>query len=109
MGKPVSAPKLFLAELKLNKLSRDSYAPIHDLPYPNPDQLRDCLDRLTASKERLTKTVIRQFRGELSYRTVKDGFFIGSGDQYLFYRFPGIEELEGKHYYWWRSALVQCF
>ncbi len=108
-SKPVSAPKIFLAELKLNKLSKDSYAPIHDLPYPNPDHLRECLDRLTSSKERLTKTVIRQFKRDLSYRTVKDGFFIGAGDDFMFYRFPSIEELEGRYYYWWRSALVQCF
>lgn len=108
-GKPVSTPKLFMVELKLNKLSQDSYAPIHDLPYPNPDHLRECLGRLTSYKERITKTVIRQFKGDLSYRTVKDGFFIGAQDRCLFYRFPGIEELEGQYYSWWRSALVQCF
>ncbi|GAH16654.1 unnamed protein product, partial [marine sediment metagenome] len=63
MDKMVSTPKLFIVELKLNKLSKDSYAPIHDLPYPNPDQLRECLARLKSSKERLTKTVIRQYKG----------------------------------------------
>jgi len=105
---PVSAPKVFLAELKLGKLSKDSYAPLLDLPYPNPDHLRDCLDRLTASKERLTKTVIRQFKGDLSYRTVKDGFFIGAQDKTIYFPFPSIEDLEHKYYYWWRSALVQC-
>ncbi len=108
-SKPVSAPKIFFAELKLGKLSKDSYAPLHDLPYPNPDHLRDCLDRLTISGERLTKTVIRQFKGDLSYRTIKDGFFVGMQDKHIFYRFPSITDLEGKYYYWWRSALVQCF
>ncbi len=107
--KLVSAPKIFIAELKLGRLSKDSYAPLHDLPYPNPDHLRDCLSRLKASKERQTKTVIRQFKGELSFRCVKDGFFFGEKDQCLFYPFPTIEELEDKYYYWWRSALVQCF
>ncbi len=108
-GKLVHAPKLMIVELKLGKLAKDSYAPIHDLPYPNPDHLRDCLTRLKSSEERLTKTVLRQYKGELSYRTIKDGFFIGEKDQYLFYPFPSIEELEDKYYYWWRSALVQCF
>jgi len=103
------APKLFIVELKLGKLSKDSYAPIHDLPYANPDQMRDCLARLKSSKERMTKTVIRQFKGELSYRTIKNGFFIGEKDDYIYYPFPSIEELEDKYYYWWRSALVQCF
>lgn len=108
-SKPVSTPKLFIVELKLNKLSKDSYAPIHDLPYPNPDHLRDCLSRLKSSKERLTKTVIRQYKDELSYRTIKDGFFIGEKENFLYYPFPSIEDLEDKYYYWWRSALVQCF
>ena len=109
VSKPVSTPKLFLVELKLNRLSKDSYAPILDLPYPNPDHLRDCLDRLKASKERMTKTVIRQYKGDLSYRTIKDGFFIGEKETCLYYLFPSIRELEDKYYYWWRSALVQCF
>jgi hypothetical protein len=108
-NKLVSTPKLFIAELRLGRLSKDSYAPIHDLPYPNPDQLRDCLARLKSSKERITKTVIRQYKGELSYRTIKDGFFIGEKENYVFYPFPSVEDLEDKYYSWWRSALVQCW
>ncbi len=107
--KPVSAPKLFMAELKLNRLARNPEAPIHDLPYPNPDHLRECLTRLMETSERLTKTVIRQFKGDLSYRTIKNGFFVGDQDRYLYYPFPSIEELEDTYYSWWRSALTQCF
>ena len=108
-SKPVSAPRIAMVELKLNKLAKDPDAPLHDLPYPNPVHLRECLGRLTASGERLTKTVIRQFRGELSYRTIKSGFFFGDQKGYLFFPFPSIEELESKYYSWWRSALTQCF
>lgn len=108
-SKPVSAPRLLFAELKLNKLAADPNAHIHDLPYPNPDHLRDCIRKLNESDQRLTKTVLRQFKGELSYRTVKDGFFIGGGKNYLFYPFPGVQEMEEKHHSWWRSALVECF
>ncbi len=107
--KPVSAPSIFMVELKLNKLSRHPEAPIHDLPYPNPDHLKDCLSTLMLSEHRLTKTVIRQFKGELSYRTIKTGFFVGNQDDYLYYAFPSIDELEGPYYSWWRSALTQCF
>lgn len=107
--KLLHVPKLFIVDLKLGRLSKDSYAPIHDLPYANPDHLRDCLARLKSSRERLTKTVIRQYNGELSYRTIQNGFFIGEMNNYLYYPFPSIEELEDKYYYWWRSALVQCF
>jgi len=107
--KPVSAPKVFIAELKLNRLARDPNEPLHNLPYPNPDHLRDCLIRLMSSSERLTKTVIRNYAGELSYRTIKDGFFVGDQLEVLYYPFPSIEELEGKYYSWWRSALIHCF
>lgn len=109
ISKPVSAPKLFFAELKLNQLATDPNAPIHDLPYPNPMNLRDCIMKLNQSAERLTKTVLRQFKGELAYRTIKDGFFIGEGKKYLFYPFPSVRELEENYYSWWRSALVECF
>ena len=107
--KPVSAPKIFMAELKLNKLARHPEAPIHDLPYPNPDHLRECLSVLMLSEHRLTKTVIRQYKGELSYRTIKSGFFVGNNDSILYYAFPTLEELESTYYSWWRSALTQCF
>jgi len=107
--KPVSAPAIFMAELKLNKLARFPEAPIHDLPYQNPDHLRDCLSTLILSEHRLTKTVIRQFKGELSYRTIKTGYFVGNQENYLYYPFPSAEALESSHYTWWRSALTQSF
>ena len=108
-GKAVSAPKLFMVDLKLNQLAFDPGAPIHNLPYPNPDHLRACIARLMTSEERLTKTVIRQSKNDLSYRTIEDGFFMGDQENYLFYPFPSIERLEGEHYSWWRSALTQGF
>lgn len=108
-SKPVSTPKLFFVELLLNKLAHDPNAPIYNLPYPNPDHLRDCLIKLNETKEKVTKTVLRFLKGDFSYRTIKTGFFIGEFDRYLFYRFPSIEDLESKHYNWWRSALTQAF
>jgi hypothetical protein len=108
-SKPVSAPRICLAELKLNKLGRDPEAPIQDLPYPNPDHLRECLVKLATSGERQTKTVIRQFRGDLSYRTIKSGFFVGDHRGFIHYPFPSTTLLESRYYSWWRSALTQCF
>ena len=109
ISKPVSSPKLFFVELKLNELAKDPEAPLNNLPYPNPDHLRDCLIRLQHLPERPTKTVIRNFKGELSFRTVKDGFFIGDQKTFIFYPFPSNEELEDKFYSWWRSALIRGF
>ncbi len=108
-SKPVSSPKLFFVELKLNKLAKDPEASLNNLPYPNPDHLRDCLIRLQHLPERPTKTVIRNFEEDLSFRTLKDGFFIGDQETFIFYPFPSSEELEDKYYSWWRSALVHGF
>lgn len=107
--KPVSSPKVFFAELQLNELARNPYASLDNLPYPNPDHLRDCIMRMIKSPERKTKTVLRFLSGEISYRTIHNGFFAGENKNCLFYPFPGIEELEGKYYHWWKSALVQHF
>lgn len=108
-SKPLHTPRVSFVDLKLNRLATDPTAPILNLPYPNPDHLRECLSRLMESEERQTKTVIRQFKGELSYRTIMQGFFIGDEEDYLFFPFPSGEELESSHYSWWRSALTQCF
>jgi hypothetical protein len=106
-SKPVSTPRVFFAELLLNELATDPTAPLSTLPYPNPDHLRECLIRLNETKGKLTKTVLRFMRGDLMFRTVKNGFFIGDKKQFLYYPFPSVEELESKYYLWWRSALTQ--
>lgn len=107
--KPVSVPKLFFVELHLNKLAQNPNAPINDLPYRNPAHLRECILRLHESSKRQTKTVFRERKSELPYRTIKDGFFVGEQKKYLFYPFPKPEELESIYFSWWRSALVQHF
>ena len=107
--KPVSAPKIFFAELLLNELAINPKAPLHNLPYSNPDNLRDCLIKLNETKGKLTKTVLRFMQGDLNYRTIKDRFFIGDQQTYLYFPFPTIEELESKYYSWWRSALTLHF
>ncbi|MCK3685039.1 hypothetical protein [Maribellus sp. YY47] len=108
-SRPVAVPKLFFVELQLNQLANDPTLPIQNLPYRNPAHLRECLIKLNETSQRLTKTVLRERHSELPYRTIEDGFFIGERDHYLFYPFPGQEELESTHFAWWRSALVQHF
>lgn len=108
-SKPVSAPKICMVDLKLNELVNNPNAPLSNLPYPNPDHLRDCIIKLKESPERQTKTVLRNMRDDISYRTVKTGFFVGDKNHFLFYPFPSISDLEGKYYLWWRSALVRHF
>lgn len=107
--KPVSTPKLFFAELLLNELATDPNAPLHNLPYSNPDHLRECLIKLKKTKGKETKTVLRTIRNDLSYRVIKNGFYLGDATNLLFYPFPEIQDLESKYYSWWRSALTQHF
>lgn len=108
-SKPVSAPKVMFVELLLNELALDPNAPLHNLPYSNPDHLRECLIKLNQIKGKPTKTVLRYMQGDLNYRTIKTGFFIGEKDRFLFYPFPTIAELEEQYYPWWRSALTRHF
>lgn len=106
----VSVPKLFCAQLELGELANDPIAGNADnLPYSNIYHLRDCLAGLLQNTSKFTKTVVRFFNGDIKYRTCKNGFFIGDKEVCLFYPFPSKEELDGKHYSWWRSALTQGF
>lgn len=101
----ISVPKLIFAELILDQLA---YNPISgsvaNLPYPNVEHLRDCLLILRDEKDKTKKTVIRVFQGDLMFRTIKNGLFIGTKGKMLYYPMPPIEELEDKYYSWWRSA-----
>lgn len=108
-SQPVSAPKVCFCELLLNELEKNPRAPLHNLPYPNPDHLRECLLKLQESPGRQTKTVLRYLQGDLPYRTIKTGFFVGDKQHDLFYPFPSESDLEGKHYLWWRSATTRHF
>ncbi len=108
-SKPVSAPKIVFAELLLNELAINPSAPLNNLPYSNPDHLRECLIKLDEMKGKSTKTVLRYLKGDFNYRTIKTGIFIGEKERFLFYKFPSISELEGKYYTWWRSALTQHY
>lgn len=108
-SQPVSAPKVCFCDLLLNDLVKNPRAPLHNLPYPNPDHLRDCLTILQESPGRQTKTVLRYLQCDIAYRTIKTGFFVGDREHYLYYPFPSTKDLEGKYYLWWRSATTRHF
>jgi hypothetical protein len=101
-----TVPRLVFVELMLDDLAAD---PVHgsddNLPYANIDHLRDCLVLLKQEPEKLRKTVLRSVQGNLSYRTCINGFFVGSGEELRFYRYPSLEELNEQHHVWWRSAI----
>jgi hypothetical protein len=104
---PVSVPKIVFAELILRELREDPDAPEPgNLPYSNIDHVRDCLKTVSGAGAKDTKLVVRNVRGDVLYRTIKNGFFVGAGETCLFYPMPSREHLENEHYDWWRSALA---
>lgn len=102
LSNPVSLPRVMFADLKLN-LTGNQLDPT--LPYPHPEHIIDCLNELK-SKDKKMKVVSRHPRVPGFYRTIDRGFYVGEGDNLLFYPFPTLEELETLHHVWWRSATL---
>jgi len=102
----VSVPRIVFAEMKLEKLAEDPSSPeVDNLPYINLEHLRDCLRELHHTYAKPNKTVLRQIRQDVLFRTIRGGFFLGDQNDLLYFPLPSREELETTHYAWWRSAL----
>ncbi len=100
----VNVAKIAFCDLKLGALETD---PLHgelgDLPYINEHHLRDCLMQVKSKGGKNNKVVARSMQ-DLNYRTLKNGFYVGAGDEMLYYPMPSKEELQTKFYNWSRSA-----
>ena len=106
LRRPVSVPKLVFVELILDDLANDPVVgSAGNLPYPHISHLKDCLIGLKEHPEKRTKTVIRHVRWDILYRTIKNGFFVGDQKNLYYYPFPDRDDLEGKYYSWWHSAM----
>ncbi len=102
---PVSVDRIVFADLKLEALARDPNAQdVDNLPYYNLEHLRDCLREISRAAAKPTKTVIRHFAGDVLFRTIRRGFYVGDQQDFAYYPMPSREELESTHYVWWRSA-----
>lgn len=100
----LTLPKLFFVELKLGDLAFNPMKGSVDyLPYTNVGHLRDCLETLKGEYKKQMKTVQRSFCGTLLYRTIESGFYVGSKDEIIFYRYPSLTELENINYEFFRS------
>jgi hypothetical protein len=107
LANPVSVPKIVFSELELDRLARDpDTSDIGDLPYRNIGHLRDCLRELLTKSDKANKQVDRALSGQVLFRTIKNGFFAGDGEQMLYYPLPPREQLEREYFEWWRSALT---
>lgn len=101
---PISLPKLFFVELKLGELAVNPLGgSAENLPYPNIGHLRDCLEIIRGEYEKHMKTVNRFFRGELLYRTIASGFYVGAKDEIIHYPFPKMKDLEKLNYNFFRG------
>jgi hypothetical protein len=101
---PIILPKLLFVELKLGELATNPISgSAENLPYPNIVHLRDCLEVIKGEYEKHMKTVNRLFTGELLYRTIDSGFYVGAGDNILYYPYPKMSELEKMNYNFFRT------
>jgi hypothetical protein len=101
---PIVLPKLIFVELTLGELANNPISgSAEHLPYPNSEHLRDCLEIINSEYEKHMKTVHRIFSGELLYRTVETGFYVGTKDEIIYYPYPGMEELKEMNYKFFRD------
>jgi hypothetical protein len=101
---PISLPKLLFVDLKLGELASNPLSgSVEQLPYLNIGHLRDCLEILIGEYEKHMKTVQRVFSGELLYRTIGSGFYVGSVNDIFYYPYPMMEELEKNNYNFFRA------
>jgi len=91
-------PKLFFVEMKLGELANNpATGSAEHLPYTHVRHLRDCLLALSGYEKKM-KTVVRSYNGSLLYRSVASGFYVGSGDDMIYYRYPSLPELDELNY-----------
>ena len=103
---PIQVPRMVFAEMKLEDLANDPDSQqVDNLPYMNLDHLRDCLRELRHTYAKPNKTVIRQMKQDVLFRTIRGGFYVGDAESLLYFPIPKKEDLETKYYSWWRSAL----
>lgn len=105
-SKPVSAPRLFFADLRLD---RDAQGRLAEwLPYTDRQHIEACVREVEhGGRAKPTKTVSRTPRTSGFFRAIRRGFFIGDPTGLKFYPFPTRESLEIHHQPWWHSASAQ--
>lgn len=99
---PVSAPRLFLGDLRLDRDAAGRLA--GDLPYTDARHIEECVRELGQNADKPSKTVSRTPRTQGFFRVIRRGFFLGDPTGLKHWRFPSVDELEVRHASWWRSA-----
>ena len=95
------------SELIIRDLATDPInGRIGELPYAQIEHLRHCLALIKDKPEKQNKMVFRRLHPDFHFRTIRTGFFVGDQDELAYYPMPSEEELNDKHYQWWKSALT---
>jgi hypothetical protein len=104
---PVHVPKICFVDLRLGELADDpADAEIRDLPYYAIEHLRDCIIQIKENPGKHTKVVDRTHPQVFPYRVVETGIYLADRRELMFYPFPSEEEMQTRHYEWWRSASI---
>ncbi|MFZ4537372.1 hypothetical protein [Propionivibrio sp.] len=103
-SKTFSFPGMCFVELELGPLARDpENGQEGDLPYTFLQHLREALMELRPGSKQ-NKLVHRVHSLQFPYRMVKNGFYIGIGDELVYYPMLSQAVLRKDHPNWWRSA-----
>ncbi len=103
----VHLDKFAFCDMKLGSLETDpENGDLGDLPYKNSQHLRDCIRAVQTKGKRNNKIFMRTLNGEILFRTIRRGFYVGDASGMKYYPLPSRDDLENKYYDWWRSALA---
>jgi hypothetical protein len=99
-------PGMCFVELELGPLASDpENGQEGDLPYTFMQHLREALMELKPGSKR-NKLVHRVHSLVFPFRMVKNGFFVGIGEEFIFYPMISQGALRKDHSNWWRSANI---
>ncbi|HAO34330.1 MAG TPA: hypothetical protein PLP22_04690 [Candidatus Competibacter sp.] len=97
-------PGMCFVELELGMLAVDpANGKEGDLPYSFMQHLREALMELEPVSKQ-NKLVHRVHSLEFPFRMVKNGFYMGIGDELVYYPMLSPAALRKDHSNWWRSA-----
>ncbi len=104
------APKIFFTQfdidiesvLKQSGAKNRLYSP---LPNVNPSNFNQAIMELAGDSSKRTKTIsLNEVFDQISYSKIKHGFWLADGNTVLFWALPSEQELEEKHFQWWKSV-----
>jgi len=103
-------PKICFTQIEFDvdeflRENKDRTIIISPFPEHHPWRLYDCLRQLRADPQMKTKTIsLGSLLREISYSKIRHGFWFADGENMLFFPMPTRDELEDKHYKWWREV-----